>query len=266
MYNFELALFGLTYDQWNRLLFNIGKNLLFAITILVVGLWLSGVISTMIKGILHKSKTDPGIISFTASFAKISIKVLVVITALAQLGLQMTSFITLLGAAGLAIGMAFSGTLSNFAGGIMILVLKPFKVGDVIKAQNEQGAVTEIQIFNTYLKTAENKTIIIPNGPLANGNIVNFTKQDNRRVDWIFHLTAGASLDEVKTLIKEVLSTDSRILVKPDIFIGIEEITENGPRITVQVWVNPKEVQSVFYAMHERLYAVLTSGNYLYLV
>lgn len=264
MHIFSLALFGLSYEQWYRILFLIGKKIFLALLIFIIGIWLSGFVSNMVKKLLQRSKTDPGIISFTASFVKISIKILVVITALAQLGVQMTSFITLLGAAGLAIGMAFSGTLSNFAGGIMILVLKPFKVGDTIKAQNEQGTVMEIQIFNTYLKSAENKTIIVPNGPLANGNIVNYTKQDNRRVDWTFQLKAGINLNDIKLLIIEVIKSDERILQKPELFIGIEEITDGGPKIIIQVWVKPKEVQSVFYSVQEKLYEKFTNGNYLH--
>ncbi len=264
MHIFSLALFGLSYEQWYRILFLIGKKIFLALLIFIIGIWLSGFVSNMVKKLLQRSKTDTGIISFTASFVKISIKILVVITALAQLGVQMTSFITLLGAAGLAIGMAFSGTLSNFAGGIMILVLKPFKVGDTIKAQNEQGTVMEIQIFNTYLKSAENKTIIVPNGPLANGNIVNYTKQDNRRVDWTFQLKAGINLNDIKLLIIEVIKSDERILQKPELFIGIEEITDVGPKIIIQVWVKPKEVQSVFYSVQEKLYEKFTNENYLH--
>jgi small conductance mechanosensitive channel len=261
-----LALFGLSYEQWYRILLSIGKNLFIAVFIFIVGIWLSGFVSKMVKKLLQKSKTDPGIISFTASFVKIAIKILVIITSLSQLGVQMTSFITLLGAAGLAIGMAFSGTLSNFAGGIMILVLKPFKVGDAIKAQNEQGTVTEIQIFNTYLKTVENKTIILPNGPLANGNIVNYTKQDNRRVDWSFHLKSGVSLEEIKPLIQAIVAQDKRILANQSVFIGIEEITENGPKIILQVWVKPKDIQPVFYAIQETIYEQFTKNNLLHSV
>ncbi|NBX81138.1 MAG: hypothetical protein EBQ94_12315 [Flavobacteriales bacterium] len=180
------SVFGINYADFNQFLLKIGTQIVIAIVILVAGFWLTGLMTKGIRRIMMKSDTDPGLTSFLTSFISLASKILVVITAFTQLGIQMTSFITLLGAAGLAIGMAFSGTLSNFAGGVMILVLKPFKVGDMIVTQSAQGKVTEIQIFNTYLMTLDNKVVILPNGPVANGSITNFTKAEKRRVEWTF--------------------------------------------------------------------------------
>jgi small conductance mechanosensitive channel len=182
------------------------------------------------------------------------LKILVIVTAISQLGIEMTSFVALLGAAGLAIGMAFSGTLSNFAGGIMILVLKPFRVGDLIFTQGEKGIVKEIQIFNTYLHTTDNKVIILPNGPVANGNIINFTKADTRRVDWQFSISYGDDFEKAKKLIEQFINEDTRILTDPEIFIGIQLLANSTVDIAVQVWVKTDDVNLVFFKMNERVY------------
>lgn len=160
--------FGFPLDEGKQVLVKTASNLLMAVAVLVIGWWLAKKAGKAVKKILTKSKTDAGLTTFLSSLVSIMLKTLVIVTAITQLGIEMTSFVAILGAAGLAVGMAFSGTLSNFAGGIMVLVFKPFKVGDMILAQGEQGVVKEIHIFYTYLHTADNKVIIIPNGPLAN--------------------------------------------------------------------------------------------------
>lgn len=159
----------------------------------------------------------------------------------------MTSFLTLIGAAGIAVGMAISGTLSNFAGGIMILVLKPFKLGDEIKALGEQGRVSEIQIFNTYLTMPDNKVVVFPNGPLANGNIINYTKEKTRRVEWTFIVTHDASFDEVKKTILGSLSEDKRILTKSPVIVGLDQITEQGMYVKVLAWVKTADFVEVYF-------------------
>jgi small conductance mechanosensitive channel len=196
------ALFGIKYSDINQFLLKMGTNLLIAILILIIGFWLAKVVSKGLKRVLRKSHTDEGLVTFISSFMSMVLRILVVITSITQIGVEMTSFVAILGAAGLAIGMAFSGTLSNFAGGVMILVQKPFKVGDLVLTQGEKGVVKEIQIFNTYLHTTDNKVIILPNGPVANGNITNFTKADKRRVDWKFSVACGDSFDMVKSKVE----------------------------------------------------------------
>jgi len=205
-------LFGMEHHQLNAVLFSLITNIVIALIIAVAGFWLTGILTRFITRMLRKSETDPGLVSFLGSFLSMALKIMVVISAITQLGIPMTSFLTLIGAAGIAVGMAISGTLSNFAGGIMILVLKPFKLGDEINALGEQGRVSEIQIFNTYLTTPDNKVVIFPNGPLANGNIVNYTKEKTRRVEWTFIVTHDASFDDVKKIVLEFLSLDKRIL------------------------------------------------------
>jgi small conductance mechanosensitive channel len=246
--------FGIKYTDLHQYLLKIGTNLLMCIIILVIGFWLAKLISKALRKILRKSNTDEGLVTFVTSFISMVLKILVIVTAISQLGIEMTSFVALLGAAGLAIGMAFSGTLSNFAGGIMILVLKPFRVGDLIFTQGEKGIVKEIQIFNTYLHTTDNKVIILPNGPVANGNIINFTKADTRRVDWQFSISYGDDFEKAKKLIEQFINEDTRILTDPEIFIGIQLLANSTVDIAVQVWVKTDDVNLVFFKMNERVY------------
>jgi small conductance mechanosensitive channel len=189
-----------------------------------------------------------------------SLKIMVVITAITQLGVEMTSFLTLLGAAGIAVGMAFSGTLSNFAGGIMILVLKPFKVGDDIKALGEQGVVSEIQIFNTYLKTPDNKILIFPNGPLANGTIVNYTKETTRRIEWTFLFDQTADIIQIQELVSATLLTEKRVLQKPQPIVGVQQLTEVGLEIKVRCWVKNPDYGLVFHSGQQAIIEALRSA------
>jgi small conductance mechanosensitive channel len=247
-------IFGIKYTDVNQFLVKMGTNLLICILILVVGFWLAKMLSKTLRKILRKSHTDEGLVTFSTSFVAMVLKILVVVTAITQIGVEMTSFVALLGAAGLAIGMAFSGTLSNFAGGVMILVLKPFKVGDLVMTQGEQGIVKEIQIFNTYLHTTDNKVIILPNGPVANGNIINFTKADKRRVEWIFSIAYGDEFAIAKSLIQKFIDEDPRILKDPESFISVSLLADSSVNLIVRVWVLTDDFHPVFFAMNERVY------------
>jgi small conductance mechanosensitive channel len=169
----------------------------------------------------------------------------------------MTSFITILGAAGLAIGMAFSGTLSNFAGGVMILVLKPFKVGDVIIAQTAQGTVTEIQIFNTYLLTADNKVVILPNGPVANGTITNFTKEASRIVEWTVILDQNQDVKKVFEILEQIAANEDKKIEATNTFIGITLIAENGIHVTLRISVKTKDYYKVYIENNKKIYDAL---------
>ena len=231
-----------------------GTNLLVCVIILFAGFWLAKVLSKGIKKVLRKSNTDEGLVTFLTSFLSMVMKILVVITAISQIGIEMTSFVALLGAAGLAIGMAFSGTLSNFAGGVMILVLKPFKVKDLIMAQGEKGIVKEIQIFNTYLYTVDNKVIILPNGAVANGNIINFTKAEIRRVDWVISISYGDDIDVAKKALNQFALEDERILKEPEIYIGVALLNASSVDLTLRVWTHVNNYHEVFFDMNEKVY------------
>ncbi|MEN9988695.1 MAG: hypothetical protein RLZZ585_1734 [Bacteroidota bacterium] len=254
-------LFGVDPNYLNAVIFSLLTNIVFALVIAVVGFWLTGILTRFITRVLKKSETDPGLVSFLGSFLSMALKIMVVISAITQLGIPMTSFLTLIGAAGIAVGMAISGTLSNFAGGIMILVLKPFKLGDEIKALGEQGRVSEIQIFNTFLTTPDNKVVIFPNGPLANGNIVNFTKEKTRRVEWTFVLSHDASFPEVKETILGFLSGDNRIQTKTPVVVGLDQITEQGMHIKVRAWVKTADFSQVYFDVNAQAAVSFAQAN-----
>lgn len=246
--------FGINYKDVNQFLVRMGTNLIVCIFILVAGFWLAKFISRGIRKVLRKSNTDEGLVTFLTSFLSMVMKILVVITAFSQLGIEMTSFVALLGAAGLAIGMAFSGTLSNFAGGVMILVLKPFKVGDLVLTQGEEGVVKEIQIFNTYLYTTDNKVIILPNGAVANGNITNFTRADKRRVEWVFSISYGDDIEIAKQTLLQFSAEDERILTDPEPFVGVSLLNNSSVDITLRAWTHTDDFHLVFFDMNARVY------------
>ena len=255
------SVFGINYADFNQFLLKIGTQILIAIIILIAGFWLTGVVTKGVKRIMVKSDSDPGLTSFLTSFISLASKILVIITAFTQLGIQMTSFITLLGAAGLAVGMAFSGTLSNFAGGIMILVLKPFKVGDLIIAQTAQGTVTEIQIFNTYLLTAENKVVILPNGPVANGIITNFTKAESRIVEWTVILDQNQDVKKVFEILELIATNEDKKIEATKTFIGITMIAENGIHVTLRISVKTQDYYKVYIENNKKIYDALQINN-----
>ncbi len=236
------------------LLSQYGPNILFAIITLVVGLWIAGLLTKLTKKLLVKADVETALQTFLASLVSILLKVMVYITALTVLGVAMTSFIAILAAAGFAIGLALSGTLQNFAGGVMILLFKPFKVGHFIDAQGHMGTVKEIQIFTTILKTPDNKTIIIPNGPLSTGSLTNFSVEPTRRVDWTFGIGYGDDVDKATEVIKRLLAEDERVLKDPEPFIAVKELGDSSVDFTVRAWVNAPDFWGVFFRMNELVY------------
>lgn len=233
---------------------SIGINLIVAVVVLFVGFKLANILSRATATILDKRDSDPGLKSFLKSLISNLVKLLTVITVFTQLGVEMTSFIAILGAAGFAIGMAFSGTLSNLAGGVMVLVFKPFKVGEFIEAQGETGTVKEIQIFHTILLTPDNKTIIIPNGPLSNGNLTNYTRQPTRRVDFTFGFGYGEDLKLAKKTIMEIIKSHPKVLEDPAPFIALAELGDSSVNLTVRIWLNKEDYWDVFFYINENVY------------
>ena len=231
-----------------------GTSLLFAVAVIVIGFCIVKRINNLVRRTFEKKDFDPSLETFLASTIAITLRILVIITALSQLGIEMTSFVALLGAAGLAIGMAFSGTLSNLAGGVMILFFKPYGVGDFIEAQGEKGTVKELRIFNTILITLDNKTVIIPNGPLANGNMINYSTQTKRRVDFAVGIAYGDDYDTAKNTLLEFVKDDPRIIDAEDNFIGLVELADSSVKITLRVWCKTEDYWAVFFNMNERIY------------
>ena len=231
-----------------------GIKLVSAVITLVIGLMTANMLVSLTKKVMTKSQVDPSLTSFLGSMAGMILKVLVYITALSVLGVEMTSFVAILGAAGLAVGLALSGTLQNFAGGVMILLFKPYKIGDVIEAQGYIGAVKEIQIFITILTTPDNKTILIPNGPLATSSITNFSTQSTRRVEWEFGIAYGDDVDKAYEALNKLIAADERILKDPEHFIGLKSLGDSAVVIVVRAWVKAPDYWGVFFTMNEDVY------------
>ncbi|MGF1670477.1 MAG: mechanosensitive ion channel family protein [Balneolaceae bacterium] len=246
--------FDITNIDFMELVATYGPNILFAILTLIIGLWIVKIIVSGVRKGLEKGETDKTLRGFLISFLSILLKIMVYITALGMLGVEMTSFIAILAAAGLAVGLALSGTLQNFAGGVMILVFRPFKVGHFIDAQGHMGTVKEIQIFVTVLNTPDNKTIIIPNGPLATGSLTNFSIQPTRRVDWTFGIGYGDDVDKAYEVLRRLLSEDDRILADPEPFLAVKELGDSSVDFTVRAWVNAADYWGVFFRMNEAVY------------
>lgn len=231
-----------------------GIKLVTALVTLVVGLMIANMLVSLTKKLLIKSAVDPSLVSFLGSMVSMLLKVMVYITALGMLGVEMTSFIAILGAAGLAVGLALSGTLQNFAGGVMILFFKPYKVGDVIEAQGYIGSVKDIQIFVTILTTPDNKTVLIPNGPLATGSMINYTTQATRRVDWEFGISYGDDIDKAYEALHKLIAADERILKDPEPFMALKTLADSSVNIVVRAWVNSPDYWAVFFKMNEEVY------------
>lgn len=246
--------FEFTWEFFQDKLVEWGINLAIAVGVLIVGFFITKRISKGIESVLSKRNFDESLKRFLVSIAKTTLRILVVLTALGQLGVEMTSFVALLAGAGLAIGMAFSGTLGNFAGGVMILIFRPYKVGDYIKAQGEEGTVQEIQIFNTILLTVDNKTIIIPNGSLSNGNITNYTMQETRRVDFSIGIGYGDDYLHAVKVLERFIAEDERILKDPAPFIGLGQLADSSVNITLRVWTKTSDYWSVHFEINRKVY------------
>ncbi|TDE06521.1 mechanosensitive ion channel family protein [Flavobacterium hiemivividum] len=234
--------------------FEYAPKLVGAIIVLFIGLWVSNLITKGVRKSLEKSNIDQSLVPFLRSITNIILKVLLAITVMGMIGIQMTSFVAIIGAAGLAVGLALSGTLQNFAGGVIILILKPFKIGDFIEAQGYTGTVKEISIFSTLLNTVDKKLIIIPNGPLSTDALTNFSAEPTRRVDWTYGIAYGDDLENFKKAINDFIAEDPRILQDPAPFIGLSELAGSSVNFAVRVWVDSPDYWDVFYDMNEKVY------------
>ena len=239
-----------------ELLVQYGSRLIGAVLIWIIGSWFIKIFTKQIGKILDQRKLDASLKPFLKGIVNILLKVVLAVSILSMLGIEMTSFIAILGAVGLAIGMALSGTLQNFAGGVIILIIKPFRVGDVIQAQGYTGKVSEIQIFNTILKTADNRTIIIPNASLSNSAMINYSTEEKRRVDWIFGVAYGENLGRAEEIIRGLCEADSRILEEPKLFIAVAELGDSSVNFTVRAWVKAEDYWGVFFDLNRNIYDV----------
>ena len=243
-----LLVFG---DKDYGFLIEYGVQFIVAIVLLLAGFWIIKKIVKAIKKVMEKSKVDDTLIPFLLSLVSMSLKILLVISVISYFGIPMTSFVALIAAAGLAVGMALSGTLQNFAGGVILLIIKPFKVGDFIEAQGYMGVVNEIQIFNTILTTTDNKWVIIPNGGLSTGALVNYSSEKTRRVDLVFGIGYGDDIDKAKEIIASVMNKHKAVLSSPEPFIGVIELADSSVNLVTRIWVNAADYWDLFFYMQE---------------
>lgn len=231
-----------------------GKSIIIAIIIYFVGKALISLINRMLHGVMERKKVDPAIQTFLGSLVNILLMVLLVISVVSALGVNTTSFAALLASAGVAVGMALSGNLQNLAGGIVILLFRPFKVGDYIEAQGTGGTVSEIQIFHTILTTPDNKKIYLPNGALSSGNITNYSKEPLRRVDFNVAVEYGEDIDKVRETLSGILSKDERVLREPAPVIVLGSMSDSCVSMIVRVWVKSENYWDVFFQTNEKVY------------
>lgn len=230
-----------------------GLKVLAALAIFVIGRWVAMLVRRGVRRVMQKADIDPIIIGFTASITYIALLAFVIVAALGQLGIQTTSFIAILGAAGLAIGLALQGSLANFAAGFLMIIFRPFKVGDFIEGAGVAGKVEAIQIFTTTLLTGDNKTIIIPNAKLSGDNIVNFSTQETRRVDMTVGVSYDADLSVVKTVLKDIISKDSRVHSDPPAQVAVAELADSSVNFVVRVWTDTSDYWGVKFDMTETI-------------
>lgn len=224
-----------------------------AIIILIIGLWLSGVVARFVAKAMEKARIGATVVSFVQSFIKVSIKILTVVAVLGTLGFNIASIITALGAATVAVGLALQDSMRNVASGIMILINKPFKVDDFLEINGLQGKVTKIDISNTHLLTVDNKEIIMPNSNITASNIVNFSSQENRRVDLSFGVSYSADLASVKRIVNRVVDSCEPVLSEPERFIAVGMHKDSCIEIVVRLWCKKDDYWDVYFYMQENI-------------
>jgi len=239
------------YDQGVELIMQRGPKIILAILVLIIGLRLIKFAVKLINKAFEARNIDVTLRPFISNLINWILKVLLIVTVADMIGIENTSFVAIIGAAGLAIGFALQGTLANFAGGVLILIFKPFKVGDLIEGQGHLGVVEEIEIFVTKILTPDNRLVIIPNGALSNGSLKNLTAKDSVRVD----LTIGIAYDEdvklARTLLVEVMKNHEKVVSEPDPFVGVAELADSAINLAVRPWCNPADYWDVYFDILE---------------
>ncbi len=229
-----------------------GLKVLIALIVLWIGMMLIGMLTRLLDKVLDRRGVEPTLKRFLHSLVAISLKILLFITCIQMMGVQTTSFVAIIGAAGLAVGLALQGTLANFAGGTLILLFKPYKLGDLIEAQGVLGNVKEIQIFTTLLLTPENKTAIIPNGAMANGNIINFSADGKMRVDLSFMVNNDESIIKVREVLLASMAANPQVLKNPAPSVTVNKLTIDGVELAVRPWCDPAHYWDVYFGTYEK--------------
>lgn len=231
-----------------------GKHIIAAVVIFIVGRFLIKLINRLVASILQRRHIEISVQTFLSSLVNIILTILLIITVIGALGVNTTSFAALIASAGVAIGMALSGNLQNFAGGLIILLFKPYRVGDFIDVCGVQGTVSAVQIFHTILLTPDNKAVYLPNGSTSSSTITNYSHENKRRIEWTFGIDYGEDVNRARTAILSVITADARILNEPAPFVAVGGLSDSSVDIIVRVWVPTEEYWNVYYDMHQRVY------------
>lgn len=230
-----------------------GLKVIAALAILVIGRWVAKGVRAFIRKLLERSKVEQTLVSFVTSLAYVGMMAFIIIAALGQLGVQTASFVAVLGAAGLAVGLALQGSLANFAAGVLMVMFKPFTVGDLIEAGGTTGVVEEIGIFNTEIKTPDNKKVIVPNSKVTGDNIINYTAKGVRRVDMVAGVSYSDDLDKVRKVLEGILAGDERIMKDPEPTIGVLELADSSVNFAVRPWVRADDYWDVWFDTQEKI-------------
>lgn len=239
-----------------------GLKVILGLVIFLVGRWVIRYASRLLKKIFVRRHVDLSLRTFLLGIITGMLYFFLIVMIISLIGLNISSFIAIFASAGLAVGIALSGMLQNFAGGVMILLFKPYRVGDYIEAQGQEGAVTDIQLFNTVLNTADNKRIILPNGPVATGIINNYSQEPIRRVEWIFGIAYGDDYDRAKAIIRQLLDDDTRVLWPPPYFIALHALSDNSVKIVARAWVKKDDFWDMFFDLNESVYKTFSAQGF----
>lgn len=232
-----------------------GGRIIGAIIVFIVGRLLVGLLNKLVARILDKRKVEVSVKTFVRSLVNILLTILLIVAVVGKLGVETTSFAALLASAGVAIGMALSGNLQNFAGGLVILLFKPYKVGDFIESQDVLGTVKEIQIFHTILTTVDNKVIYIPNGRLSSDVVINYSHQVTRRIEWVVGIDYGEDYEKVRQIVADILAAENRILLEPAPFVALHALAASSVNVVARVWVKSEDFWDVYFHINKTIYA-----------
>ena len=242
---------SISTDKLVELVQSYGLPLIWAIIVFVCGRIAARIITNIVVKMMHKSKIDETLVKFTKTVVYVALMIFVILAALGKLGIETTSFAAILAAAGLAIGLSLQGTLGNFASGFMLILFRPFKVGDFVEAGGVSGIIEEIQIFSTKMRTGDNKEITVPNGQIVGSTITNYSAKETRRVDMVFGVGYGDDLKKVRAVLEDILNNDERVLKDPAPTIGVSELADSSVNFVVRAWVKSADYWPVLFDTHE---------------
>ncbi|MBC8478379.1 MAG: mechanosensitive ion channel [Candidatus Delongbacteria bacterium] len=230
-----------------------GVKIVTALAVFLIGKWVASLVRRYLRKLMGKRQVDPVLITFTTSMVYATLMAFVIVATLARLDIQTTSFIAIIGAAGLAIGLALQGSLSNFAAGVLMIIFRPFKIGDYVEGGGTAGTIEAISIFTTHLKTPDNKLIIVPNGKMMSDNITNYSAKEIRRVDLIAGIGYGEDIDKAKAALKDILAKDDRVLDDPPANVAVKELADSSVNFVVRPWVKTADYWSVYFDITEAI-------------